>query len=140
MAVFVPVDRLDGVAVRYAAGLHAEAIAQASRPIGSGVVGWVAAHRRAIVNGDPAMDLGHRAAEAPALRACLCLPLVEADALVGVLALYATAANAFTNDQARLLELLAPRLANLLLDSLVADEDPSTLANAAPPLKLVKRS
>ena len=44
----------------------------------------------------------------------LALPLVHEDSVIAVLALYGTAQNTFTEDHARLLDLLAPSVASAL--------------------------
>jgi GAF domain-containing protein len=50
----------------------------------------------------------------PPLLSMLALPLVHEGSFVAVLALYGPVKNAFTEDHARLLELLAPSLASSL--------------------------
>ena len=52
----------------------------------------------------------------PALRSCLAVPLIEGESLVAVLALYRERPGSFSDDDLRLLELLAPRLASSLLE------------------------
>jgi GAF domain-containing protein len=75
----------------------------------------VAANRQAIVNSDPALDLGARAARiSPALQSCLSAPLSSGDALVGVLTLYAADRQAFSDDQGRLVQMIAPHLAQAI--------------------------
>ena len=64
------------------------------------------------VNAEPALDFGLSAAGLePPLLSALAVPLVHDGALVAVLAVYATTRSAFSEDHARLLDLLAPRLA-----------------------------
>jgi GAF domain-containing protein len=149
MAIFLPDERTDQVAIRFAAGSHAHMLRGISRPSGSGIAGWVAVNQRAAVNADAALDLGLRAADlTPALRSCLAVPLVESDALIAVLAVYRERPNAFSDDDLRLVELLAPRLASCLLEPAIAEEDAAAPAAAvvavlgapSPALKLVKRS
>src|SRR4051794_24312170 len=140
MAVFVPDVEHDAIAMRFAAGLHASAMRGLTMAAGSGVVGWVAVNTRFAVNSDPALDLGYRSRDlSPALRSCLVLPLVTGDALVAVLALYRTERDAFSEDDVRMAELLAPRLA-VSLDAAVEAEDAVAppVALGAQGLKLVK--
>ena len=116
MAVFLPDERADNVTVRYAAGIHAGMLRSISRASGTGVAGWVAVNRRPAINADPAMDLGLAAAElTPGLRSCLAMPLIDADGVVAVLSLYRSQRDGFSEDDARLVELLAPRLASSLI-------------------------
>jgi GAF domain-containing protein len=74
--------------------------------------GWVAAHRQPIVNSDPALDLGTQTTLVPPLQSCLSVPLVTGESLVGVLSLYSSQAKAFNADQGRLVQMIAPHLAN----------------------------
>src|SRR5262249_49374878 len=83
--------------------------------IGERVSGWVAANRQVIVNSDPALDLGELAGVMPKpLRSCLSIPLMSGDALVGVLTLYDATPAAFTDDQGRLLQMVAPHIAQAI--------------------------
>ena len=116
MAIFLPDVDTDEIAVRYAAGAHAPCAARPQprerrrdRRLGRGerAARGERRSRRSIS--------GYRAAEmTPALRSCLAVPLVEGETLVAVLALYRTQRAAFSEDEVRLVELLAPRLATSL--------------------------
>jgi putative methionine-R-sulfoxide reductase with GAF domain len=124
MALFLVDDDRGHVVVRYAAGHHAQAISTVSRPMGTGLAGAVALHWKAIVNGDPAFDLGKCAIDpAHPLRSCLAVPLVGGESLIAILALYSAAPGAFSDDHVRLLDLVAPKLAASLVDVVVVEED-----------------
>jgi GAF domain-containing protein len=112
MGLFVPDEQHDTVVGRYAAGSHAALIRGLRASPGDGIVGWVAGHRRPAVNAEPALDLGLSAARLqPPLLSALAIPLVHDGALVAVLAVYGTSRGVFSEDHARLLDLLAPKLA-----------------------------
>jgi putative nucleotidyltransferase with HDIG domain len=96
--------------------------------VGDKLTGWVAANRRVIVNSDAALDLGLRAREAPALGRCLSVPLMAGDALAGVLTLYGPETEAFTEDHGRLIQMVAPHLAQAIQS---AREQPGTVARFA---------
>jgi putative nucleotidyltransferase with HDIG domain len=145
MALFLPDERTDQIGIRFAAGPNAQALRGISRPSGSGIAGWVAVNRRAAVNADAALDLGWQASDlTPPLRSCLAIPLIDSEALIAVLAVYRDHAGAFSDDDLRLLELLAPRLASSLVEPSIAEEDAALPASpppsALPSLKLVKRA
>ena len=123
MALFLPDESYENVEVRFAAGAHAHALRGVTRPMATGLAGWVAVSRVPILNGEPVLDLGFRAESSPALRSSVVLPLIESDAVVAVLVLYSRELLAFTDDHVRLLELLAPNLASSLIDVVIADED-----------------
>jgi GAF domain-containing protein len=141
MAVFLPDERADQVTVAYAAGAQAAVLRSISRATGTGVAGWVAVNRRPALNADPSLDLGPQAPSfALGLRACLAVPLIEGTTLIAVLAVYREAAASFSEDDARLLELLAPRLASSLVEAVQIEESASQPAAAIVPLKLVRRA
>jgi GAF domain-containing protein len=138
MAVFLPDDRADQVSVRYAAGVHASELRGITRATGTGVAGWVAVNRRPAINAEPSLDLGNTHS-APGLRSCLALPLVEGTTLVAVLAVYRDRPFAFSEDDARLIELLAPRLALSLVEAVRVERGEKTVTSPAS-LKLVRSS
>jgi GAF domain-containing protein len=112
MAIFVYDEKNDAVIVQYADGAHAATLRGARVTLGTGVAGWSAAHRRFVLNGDPAIDLGPRVASfSPPLRSSLTVPLVQENNILAVISLYAATPDAFADDHARLLTLLAPSLA-----------------------------
>jgi putative nucleotidyltransferase with HDIG domain len=112
MAIFLYEDKLDAVTAQYADGAHAASLRGARLTLGAGVAGWSAANRRFVLNADPAMDLGAAVGSlSPALRSSLTVPLVRDNTVVAVLSLYGSTPEAFTDDHARLLTLLAPSLA-----------------------------
>jgi putative nucleotidyltransferase with HDIG domain len=76
------------------------------------LTGWVAANRRTIVNSDAALDL---ADVAPAARrTALSTPLLDGDTLVGVLTAYADAPDTYSEEQGRMLQMVAPHIARML--------------------------
>jgi GAF domain-containing protein len=99
--------------------------------IREGVTGWVAAHRRRIVNADPKLDFGSLAAAAR-LTSCLSVPLVSSQGVFGgVLTLYAVEPQAFGEADARTIESAATHL----LSAVAACADPRPVS--ARDLKLV---
>jgi putative nucleotidyltransferase with HDIG domain len=132
MAVFLVDEQHDEVAVRFAAGAHAHVLRSVTRPTGTGIAGWVAVNAKLAVNADAALDLGLRAMElSPQLRSCLAVPLMDSEALVAVLALYSDKPGAFSEDDVRLVELLAPRLASALVLPAIDEEEEGFVAAAA---------
>jgi putative nucleotidyltransferase with HDIG domain len=139
MAIFLPDEGSDRVTVRYSAGAHAAALRSVSRATGTGVAGWVAVNRKPALNADPSLDFGAGAFDvAPGLRSCLAMPLVEGNALIAVLALYRERAAAFSDDDVRLVELLAPRLASSLMAAARAEGEATVPSTGS--LKLVRRA
>jgi putative nucleotidyltransferase with HDIG domain len=107
------VDERSGcLALRHAAGSAASQVTGTTLRIGEGVSGWVAAQRRVIVNSEASLDLGGRAHIGVRLEHALSVPLITRDSLVGTVTLYAT--SAFSESQSRLLQLIAPHLAQVI--------------------------
>jgi putative nucleotidyltransferase with HDIG domain len=98
-----------------AAGPAAREVRGVSLAMAEGLSGWVAAHRQVIINSEAALDLGDRAGRAvPRLESCMSAPLVAGESLVGTMTLYSTKPAAFTDDQARLVQILAPHVAQAI--------------------------
>lgn len=113
-AVFLPRD--DGAMhAAYVAGVDAPLLRQLVCPHGAGLAARAIATAQPIVNADPADDLvacssGHGLS----LASAIVMPLFSGYRAVGAVVFYATRANAFTDDHARLLEYLAAQAASAL--------------------------
>jgi putative nucleotidyltransferase with HDIG domain len=108
--------------------------------MGERLTGWVAVHRQPIVNSDARLDLGSRAdAAAPSLESCMSVPLMSGDQLVAVLSLYAPAADAFSGDSGRLIQMLAPHLSVAVAAAGEAQMSPDVRAAAGGTLRLVPK-
>jgi putative nucleotidyltransferase with HDIG domain len=117
MGLFVPDERNDTVVGCFAAGSHVALIRGLCAAPGDGIVGWVAAHRRAAVNAEPALDFGSSVATLdPPMLSSVVIPLTHDGGLVAVLAVYSTTRGAFSDDHVRLLDLLSPKLGASLAD------------------------
>ena len=89
-------------------------------PVGKGLCGWVAQNSIPIINGNPAVEPGY--VQDPKkhmiLRSALAAPLEGASGLVGVLALYESEADAFTNDHLRVLQVITSKVAFFIENAL----------------------
>ena len=74
-------------------------------PVGEGLSGWVAKHNKAVINGNPSVEPGYlnNPAKFSILRSALAVPLEGMQGVVGVLTLYHSRADAFSQDQLRIL-------------------------------------
>jgi diguanylate cyclase (GGDEF)-like protein len=82
-------------------------------PVGQGLSGWVAENRKPILNGNPSVESGYlnNPAIFSTLRSAISVPLEGTASVIGVLSLYHESRDAFTRDQLRLLQSIAPKLA-----------------------------
>ncbi len=105
----------DEVALSWASGFGDTLVEGLRIRVGRGASGWVVATRESILNADPALDLGDRADGLnPRLKSMLAVPLVGDGAVIGVLTLYATEVNAFTDEHRQLLEAVSAGVADAL--------------------------
>jgi signal transduction protein with GAF and PtsI domain len=102
----------EDLALEHAAGVLAPSLAGMTIRVGQKLTGWVAAHRRTIVNSDAALDLADAVVDGR--YTCLSAPLLEGDTLVGVLTIYADASEPFTDEQGRMVQMVAPHLASMI--------------------------
>jgi len=87
--------------------------------VGTGLCGWVAQNARPILNGNPAVEQGFdRARGGAEPRSALVVPLEGLTGLVGVLALYQAAPDAFTSDHLRVQQVITSRVALFIENAL----------------------
>ena len=79
--------------------------------MGERLSGWVAACRQTITNSDAALDLYDRDVK---LGSALSTPLLDGDRIHGVFTAYASAGQAFSEDQSRLVQMMAPHLGRIV--------------------------
>jgi diguanylate cyclase (GGDEF)-like protein/putative nucleotidyltransferase with HDIG domain len=112
----------DEIELRHATGDSASSVQGLKIPLGHRLSGWVAANRQTIVNSDPILDLGDAARVPVGLRSCLSTPLLVDDELVGVLALYSSASDAFTEEHRRTIEVIARKISYTMKRAAEFDE------------------
>lgn len=101
-------ERLQPVATR---GRHVNLIEGVNFPLGSGFSAWVGREKKPVL-----LNNLHRTTQPtiPAVRSFLCVPLLVADQLVGVVNLSHSQPNAFTEDHKRVLVLVGAQAAGVL--------------------------
>jgi GAF domain-containing protein len=98
-------DLTDELIARHSTGDVAGLTTGLRVPLGQRLSGWVGANRTAILNSDPSLDFGEVARTFnPHLRSSLSSPLAFGDRLLGVLTLYSTQNDGFTEDHRRIVE------------------------------------
>jgi diguanylate cyclase (GGDEF)-like protein len=100
--------------------------------LGERLSGWVGANRQTIVNSDPILDLGETGRQVqPRLRSCLSTPLVSRMQLIGVLTLYSTVREAFTDDHRRVVEVVARQVTETVRQAICFERVQSQLLRDA---------
>jgi putative nucleotidyltransferase with HDIG domain len=124
-ALFVYDVGSDELLVEHTVGEAAKSISGLRIPLGQRLSGWVGAHRHAILNSDPTLDLGE-AAKTPGswLRNCLSVPAMIGDQLVAVLTIYSTSEKEFSDADRKIVEAVAQQLAVELKASQAAGAAP----------------
>jgi putative nucleotidyltransferase with HDIG domain len=110
----------------FVCGENSDLFAQLDIPMGQGLSGWVAEHRRPLLNGNPSVEPG-RIGDDPrfsALRSALAVPFESSEGFLGVLALYHRDSDAYQANHLRLLVGVQSRLA-LALESAIQRQDSS---------------
>ncbi|MGE5245356.1 MAG: diguanylate cyclase [Betaproteobacteria bacterium] len=108
---------------RFAAGVEAPTLRDATLKTGVGLAGWVARNLRTIVNGDPCATFEAAGLAPPQnLRSAIVCPLFFADTFMGALALYHTEPYRYTDDHRRLLERIAEQAGAVLHNSIVFEQ------------------
>jgi putative nucleotidyltransferase with HDIG domain len=115
IAVYVHSPEADNLVATFVAGAHAAQIAGTTIPLGQRLTGWVGANRQAIVNSDAALDLGNLTLQLePTPQTCLSAPICADGDLLGVVTIYSTRRQPFTDGHDPIVEVLAAGLARLL--------------------------
>jgi putative nucleotidyltransferase with HDIG domain len=110
-------DASDELVAVHAAGVHSEFVNRLRIPIGQRLSGWVAANRQPIRNSDPMLDFGDSArAMSPRLRSSLSTPMLNLKRLAGVMSVYSTTKDAFTEEHLRVLEVVAAQVASVIAE------------------------
>lgn len=131
-------DATDELAATFASGEGSVLVKDLRIALGQRLSGWVAANRQSIMNSDAMLDLGEIArAVSPRLRTCLSVPLLAQEQLVGVLTLYSSQGEGFSENHRRLLETasryIAPSISRTLArDKAAEGERPSPARPASP--------
>jgi putative nucleotidyltransferase with HDIG domain len=118
----------DAIVPRFAFGEDSGQLLNLNTCSGQGLLGWVVLTHRAISNANPAVDTG----SGTPLRSALVAPVGDANDLVGLVALYSTRADAFTEKDLRELQDFQQDIAARLRQDLSGDSGQVEDFNAQP--------
>jgi putative nucleotidyltransferase with HDIG domain len=107
----------DAIVPRFAFGEDSDQLLNLKTCSGQGLLGWVVLTRRPISNANPAVDTGANTH----LKSAMVAPIGDDTDLVGLVALYSTRPDAFTEKDLRELQDLHPNVASRLLDDAKSD-------------------
>jgi diguanylate cyclase (GGDEF)-like protein/putative nucleotidyltransferase with HDIG domain len=110
MAVYIKRD--DRLVAEFVSGDNFRLFSSLRIPLGQGLSGWVAQNNKPIVNGNPSVEPGYLndPTKYSILRSALAVPLGGVSGVVGTLALYRAAEDAFTQDHLRILLVVSSKL------------------------------
>jgi signal transduction protein with GAF and PtsI domain len=122
-AFFIYDEEADELVAAQTSGEHASLIKGLRIAIGQRLSGWVAANRQTIRNSDPVLDLGESArAMTPRPRSCLSTPLLAGSQLVGVLSLYSSNKDAYSEEHERIAEAVARQVSPVIAEAHAGEE------------------
>lgn len=106
--LFIYLRDRDELSAAHASGESASLLTGMTVVIGQRLSGWVAANRQTIRNSDPILDLGEVSKTiSPRPRSCLSTPITVGSNLIGVLSLYSSEQDFFSEEHERLIEAVA---------------------------------
>jgi diguanylate cyclase (GGDEF)-like protein/putative nucleotidyltransferase with HDIG domain len=119
--LFLYSEATEQLVCRFAIGTDSEEIQQLTMRIGNGLSGWVARHRRPLLNARPSVDF--ETIDAPTvLQSALVCPLLLHSRLIGTLALYHTEPGFYREDHGRLLERVCEQAAAVIHNAIVFEQ------------------
>jgi diguanylate cyclase (GGDEF)-like protein/putative nucleotidyltransferase with HDIG domain len=122
-ALFLHQPENESLKCRFAAGVDAPKLLNATLKVGHGLSGWVARNRRTLINGDPRVSFEAAGlTDTISLSSAIVCPLQFNDTFIGCLALYHVEANHYTEDHRRLLERIAEQAGAVIHNSIVFEQ------------------
>jgi diguanylate cyclase (GGDEF)-like protein/putative nucleotidyltransferase with HDIG domain len=112
-AIAIYIKRDEELVPEYVNGDNYRLFSSLRIPIGQGLSGWVAHNKKPIINGNPSVEPGYLndPTKFSTLGSALAVPLEGVGGVIGVLALYRAARDAFTSDHLRVVLALSSKMA-----------------------------
>ena len=111
-AIAIYVVRGDRLLPEYVSGDDFRLFSSLQIPVGEGISGWVAKTNKSIINGNPSVEPGYLndPTKFTLLRSALAVPLQGVADVIGVMTLYRSESEAFTQDDFRVLLALVSKV------------------------------
>jgi diguanylate cyclase (GGDEF)-like protein/putative nucleotidyltransferase with HDIG domain len=115
-ALFLYDEEQDVLRCRFATGVDSELVGGMTIRSGHGLTGWVTRNRRPLVNARPSADFeaAGLSSGSTTLQSAIVAPLVFSDRLIGTLAVYQEAQDAYTDDHRRLIDRVCEQAAAVI--------------------------
>ncbi len=115
-ALFLYDEEQDVLRCKFATGVDSELIGTMTIKSGHGLTGWVMRNRRPLVNARPTADFeaAGMTNTQTTLLAAIVAPLISSDRLIGTLAVYQEAEDAYTDDHRRLIDRVCEQAAAVI--------------------------
>jgi diguanylate cyclase (GGDEF)-like protein len=121
-ALFLAMADGDTLKCRFAAGIDAPQLLNATLKFGEGLSGWVARNQRTLVNAVPGISFDALGLKTQRLKSAIVVPLSFNDSFIGTLALYHTEKDRYTEDHRRLIERVAEQAGAVLHNAIVFEQ------------------
>ena len=122
-ALFLHNETTETMRCRFAIGVDAELLQGASMHNWEGLSGWVARHRRPLMNARPATDFEAAGLQATTtLQSALVCPLMVHDRFIGTICVYHVDASFYRDDHRRLLDRVCEQAAAVIHNSIVFEQ------------------
>ncbi len=122
-ALFLYTESTDTLRCRFSTGVDAEGLERLSVRKGQGLTGWVARHRRPLVNARPGADFEAAGSDQQTtLQSALVCPLIVHDRFIGTLAVYHTEPGFYRDDHRRLLDRVCEQAAAVIHNSIIFEQ------------------
>ncbi len=121
-ALFLSTSDGDALKCRYAAGVDAPQLLNATLKTGEGLSGWVARNRRTLVNANPSVSFEAMGLKTTRLNSAIVVPLHFNDTFIGCLALYHTEKDRYSEDHRRLIERVGEQAGAVLHNAIVFEQ------------------
>jgi len=122
-SLFLYQEDSDSLKCRFAAGIDAPRLLNATLKMGHGLSGWVARNRRTLINGHPRVSFEAAGVTGDiSVNSAIVCPLQFNDTFIGCLALYHVEPNHYTEDHRRLLERICEQAGAVIHNSIVFEQ------------------